>query len=104
MSLFDKFLDAMRLNGDDDDDYEFANEEYYDDDDDYEDIPKKKTSRREIKNESKKEEPVAKETVKEKTKPITEVNNSENEGKKTDIINTPKNHIIPNNHIFLYKT
>ena len=32
MSLFDKFLDVMRLNGDDDDDdYEFANEEYYDD-------------------------------------------------------------------------
>ena len=33
MSLFDKFLDVMRLNGEDDydDDYDFANEEYYDD-------------------------------------------------------------------------
>ena len=35
MGLMDKFLDAMRLNGEDDydDDYEFANEEFYDDDD-----------------------------------------------------------------------
>ena len=46
MSLMDKFLDVMRLNGDDDDDdYEFANEDYYDDED-YEE-PKKKTARKE---------------------------------------------------------
>ena len=33
MGLMDKFLDVMRLNGDDDydDDYDFANEEFYDD-------------------------------------------------------------------------
>lgn len=50
MSLMDKFLDVMRLNGDDDDDdYEFANEEYYDDDD-YEE-PKRRVSRREPKPE-----------------------------------------------------
>ena len=56
MSLFDKFLDAMRLNDDDDDDYEFANEDYYDDDD-YEE-PKRKTSRRENKVKTEvKEEP-----------------------------------------------
>ena len=61
MSLMDKFLDVMRLNGDDDDDdYEFANEEYFDDDD-YEE-PKKKTVRRENKIESKEEpkKPVSK--------------------------------------------
>lgn len=59
MSLFDKFLDVMRLNGDDDDDdYEFANEEYYDDDDEYEEPPKKKPARKEVKEETKaKEEP-----------------------------------------------
>lgn len=73
MSLFDKFLDVMRLNGDDDDDdYEFANEEYYDDDDDYEEAPKKK-SRKEIKEEAKKEESVAREVVKEKAKPISKI-------------------------------
>ncbi len=45
MSLMDKFLDVMRLNGDDDDDeYEFANEDYYDDGE-YEE-PKKKSSRK----------------------------------------------------------
>ncbi len=61
MSLMDKFLDVMRLNGDDDDDdYEFANEEYYDDDDEY-DEPKRRTPRRENKVEVKKEEkPVSK--------------------------------------------
>ncbi len=63
MSLMDKFLDAMRLNGDDDydDDYEFANEEYYDDDDDY-DEPKRKPARRENKAEVKEEskKPVSK--------------------------------------------
>ncbi len=55
MSLMDKFLDVMRLNGDDDDDddYEFANEDYYDDDD-YEE-PKKKVTRRETKVEPKEE-------------------------------------------------
>ena len=49
MGLMDKFLDVMRLNGDDDyydDEYEFANEEYYDDDFDE---PKKKTPRRDNK-------------------------------------------------------
>ncbi len=53
MSLMDKFLDVMRLNGDDDydDDYEFANEEYLDEDD-YLAAPKK-TLRRENKIESK---------------------------------------------------
>lgn len=72
MSLFDKFLDVMRLNGDDDDDdYEFANEEYYDDDD-YEEAPTKK-SRKELKEEAKKEEFVARETVKEKSKPISKI-------------------------------
>ncbi len=57
MSLFDKFLDVMRLNDDDDDDdYEFANEEYYDDE--YEEPPKKKPARKEVKEETKaKEEP-----------------------------------------------
>lgn len=63
MSLMDKFLDVMRLNGDDDydDDYEFANEEYYDDDDDF-DEPKRKPARRENKVETKKEveKPVSK--------------------------------------------
>lgn len=56
MSLMDKFLDVMRLNGDDDDydDYEFANEEYLDDEDDYEEAPKK-TLRRENKLEAKDE-------------------------------------------------
>ena len=54
MGLMDKFLDVMRLNGDDDDDdYEFANEEYYDDDD-YEE-PKKKVSRKESRVEPKEE-------------------------------------------------
>lgn len=51
MGLMDKFLDVMRLNGDDDyydDDYEFANEEFYDDEDDF-DEPKKKITRRENK-------------------------------------------------------
>lgn len=72
MSLFDKFLDVMRLNGeDDDDDYEFANEEYYDDDD-YEEAPKKK-SRKELKEEVKKEESVAREVVKEKVKPVSKI-------------------------------
>ncbi len=60
MSLMDKFLDVMRLNGDDDDDYEFANEEYFDDDDDYEE-PKRKPTRRENKVEVKEEKkPVSK--------------------------------------------
>jgi len=63
MGLMDKFLDVMRLNGEDDydDDYEFANEEYYDDDDDY-DEPKRKPTRRENKVEVKKEaeKPVSK--------------------------------------------
>ncbi len=73
MSLFDKFLDAMRLNGDDDDDdYEFANEEYYDDDDDYE-APKKKPSRKELKNEAKREEAIEKEAVQEKAKPVSKI-------------------------------
>ena len=59
MSLMDKFLDVMRLNGDDDDDYEFANEEYLDDDD-YEE-PKQKAVRRENKVEVKEEKkPVSK--------------------------------------------
>lgn len=72
MSLFDKFLDAMRLNGDDDDDdYEFANEEYYDDDD-YDDVPKKKSNRKESKLEAK-EEVVGKEVVKEKAKPVAKI-------------------------------
>lgn len=54
MSLMDKFLDVMRLNGDDDDDdYEFSNEDYYDDDT-YEE-PRKKTVRRESKSEIKEE-------------------------------------------------
>lgn len=71
MSLFDKFLDVMRLNGDDDDDdYEFANEEYYDDDDDYEEAPKKK-SRKELKEEAKKEELAEREAAKEKEKAKT---------------------------------
>ena len=57
MSLMDKFLDVMRLNGDDDDDdYEFANEDFYDDDDEYEE-PKKKAPRREARVEQPKEEP-----------------------------------------------
>lgn len=63
MGLMDKFLDVMRLNGDDDydDDYEFANEEYYDDEDDYEE-PKRKSPRRENKVEVKEEpkKPVSK--------------------------------------------
>lgn len=63
MSLMDKFLDVMRLNGDDydEDDYEFANEEYYDDEDDYEE-PRRKSIRRESKAEVKKEteKPVSK--------------------------------------------
>ena len=63
MSLFDKFLDVMRLNGDDDDDYEFANEEYYDDDYD----EPKKPSRREVKQAAK--ETIEKEPVREKEKP-----------------------------------
>ena len=56
MGLMDKFLDVMRLNGDDDydDDYEFANEEYYDDEDEYE-VPKKKAVRKEAKPEVKEE-------------------------------------------------
>lgn len=61
MSLMDKFLDVMRLNGDDDDDdYEFANEDFYDDDD-YEE-PKKKSTRRESRVEVKEEvkKPVSK--------------------------------------------
>lgn len=73
MSLFDKFLDAMRLNGDDDDDdYEFANEEYYDDDDVYEEVPKKKPTRKERKNEEK-EEFIEREVVKEKAKPVAKI-------------------------------
>ena len=63
MSLMDKFLNAMRLNGDDDDDdYEFANEDYYDDDEFEEDEPKKKAARREQKAEPKEEpkKPVSK--------------------------------------------
>ncbi len=61
MSLMDKFLDVMRLNGDDDDDdYEFANEEFMDDDDDYEE-PKRKPTRRENRVEVKDEKkPVSK--------------------------------------------
>ena len=63
MSLMDKFLDVMRLNGEDDydDDYDFANEEYYDDEDEY-DEPKRKTPRREVKAEVKEEpkKPVSK--------------------------------------------
>lgn len=59
----DKFLDVMRLNGDDDydDDYEFANEDYYDDEDEY-DEPKRKPARRESKAEVKEEpkKPVSK--------------------------------------------
>ena len=69
MSLFDSFLDFMRLNGDDDDDYEFVNEEYYDDDD-YNEEPKK-PSRKEMKQAAK--EAAAKETVKEKSKPISKI-------------------------------
>lgn len=69
MSLFDKFLDAMRLNGDDDDDdYEFANEEYYDDDD-YEEEPRR-TSRKESKPSSRK---TVKEPVKEKPKNVSKI-------------------------------
>ena len=63
MGLMDKFLDVMRLNGEDDydDDYDFANEEYYDDEDEY-DEPKRKTPRREVKAEVKEEpkKPVSK--------------------------------------------
>ena len=74
MSLFDKFLDVMRLNGDDDeDDYEFINEEYdYMDDDEVDEEPKK-PSRREMKQTAK--ESVAKEPVreKEKAKPISKI-------------------------------
>ena len=70
MSLFDKFLDVMRLNGDDDeDDYEFANEAYYDDDD-YEETPKK-APRKDMKQAEK--EPVAKEPVKEKPKAVSKI-------------------------------
>lgn len=63
MGLMDKFLDVMRLNGEDDydDDYDFANEEYYDDEDEY-DEPKRKAPRRENKVEVKEEpkKPVSK--------------------------------------------
>ncbi len=72
MSLFDKFLDVMRLNGDDEeDDYEYANEEYYDDDD-YEEEPKK-PSRKEVKQaarEAAEREPVRE---KEKAKPVSKI-------------------------------
>lgn len=84
MSLFDKFLDVMRLNGDDDDDdYEFANEEYYDDDD-YEDEPKK-PSRKEMKQAAK--ESVAKEPVreKEKAKPISKITPISKSSKKQGV-------------------
>ena len=70
MSLFDKFLDIMRLNDDEDeDDYEFANEEY---DDDYDDIPKKKLSYKETKNDVK-GDAVPKEPIKEKPKQISKI-------------------------------
>ena len=63
MGLMDKFLDVMRLNGDDDydDDYDFTNEDYLEDEDDYEE-PKRKTPRRESKPEVKEEpkKPVSK--------------------------------------------
>ncbi len=72
MSLFDKFLDVMRLNGDDDDDdYEFANEEFLDDDD-IDDIPKKKPTRKERKIEEK-ETVHEREVVKEKAKPVAKI-------------------------------
>ena len=73
MSIFDNFLNFMRLNPDDEeyDDDDFVNEEYYYDDD-YEEEPKK-TSRKEMKQTPK--ETVAKEPVreKEKAKPISKI-------------------------------
>ena len=70
MGLMDKFLDVMRLNGDDDydDNYDFVNDDYLDDEDDYEE-PKRKSPRRESKSEVK-EEP--KKSVS-KITPITKV-------------------------------
>ena len=73
MSIFDNFLNFMRLNPDDEeyDDDDFVNEEYYYDDD-FEDEPKK-PSKKEVKQAAK--EAAAKETVKEKEKarPISKI-------------------------------
>lgn len=69
MSLFDKFLDVMRLNGDDDDDYEFDNEDYEYDDDEYE--QPKKAARKEVKKPAREEMP--KETYREKPKPVSKI-------------------------------
>ena len=69
MSLFDKFLDIMRLNGedDDDDDYDFVNDEYFDDDDDYD------TSYRKSSREHKKESFFSKNVGSEKSKPVSKI-------------------------------
>ena len=73
MSIFDNFLNFMRLNPDDEeyDDDDFVNEEYYYDDD-FEDEPKK-PSKKEVKQAAK--EAAVKETVKEKEKvrPISKI-------------------------------
>ncbi|MBE5887460.1 MAG: cell division protein SepF [Lachnospiraceae bacterium] len=73
MSIFDNFLNFMRLNPDDEeyDDDDFVNEEYYYDDD-FDDEPKK-PSKKEVKQAAK--EAAAKETVKEKEKarPISKI-------------------------------
>ena len=67
MSLMDKFLDVMRLNGEDDDDeYEFSNEDYYDEEE-YEE-PKKKTSRK-----KKEPKPVVEEEPKKQISKITPI-------------------------------
>ena len=73
MSLFDKFLDVMRLNDEDEDDYEFVNDEYnYMGDDEYEDDEPKKPSRKEMKQAAKESahEPVRE---KEKAKPVSKI-------------------------------
>lgn len=69
MSLFDKFLDAMRLNGDDDDDDYMPYDDYQDEDDYVE--PKKKSSY----NNQKKEEKASTKTepVREKAKPVSKI-------------------------------
>ena len=85
MSLFDNFLDFMRLNGDDDDDYEFVNEEYYDDD--YAEDEPKKSSRKEMKQAAK--EAAAKEPMKEKekAKPVSKITPIGKPSKKQGVAN-----------------
>lgn len=85
MSVFDKFMDIMRLNPEDDDEeYEFDNEEYeYD-----EEEPKKKAPRREFKQSSVADEVVKEKPVKSvpKITPISKSSRKQNLGMEVCVI------------------